>query len=287
MTAAQVLAAVAALLAAGGITLMGIALVGTPERTRVAAQGGRRYARSNLSWPAARWPVAGLAALAVWAASGWPALGLGAAAAVIGLPSMAAGGRAAEVAIDRVEAVEEWTRRVADVLAIGVGLEQAISTAARSAPEPIAAEVATLAARIAARTPTETALRRFADDLDDPSADLVVAALILAARRRGPGVAAALTAIADSVGEEVAARRRIEADRAKPRTTARAVTVITLAIIAAGTLNRGYTGPYGSLLGQVVLAATLGFFAAALWWMHAMTLTTQSARILATPAAAS
>ena len=49
---------------------------------------------------------------------------------------------------------------------------------ARTAPAPISDDVATLSARIAARTPTETALRRFADDLDDPSADLVVAALI-------------------------------------------------------------------------------------------------------------
>ena len=107
-----------------------------------------------------------------------------------------------------------------------------------------------------------------------------MASLILASRRRGPGVAAALTAIADSVGEEVAARRRIEADRAKPRTTARAVTAITLVIITAGLLNRGYTGPYGTLLGQVVLSATLGFFGAALWWMHSMTRTTRPARIL-------
>jgi hypothetical protein len=82
------------------------------------------------------------------------------------------------------------------------------------------------------------------------------------------------------VGEEVAARRRIEADRAKPRTTARAVTAITLVIITAGLLNRGYTGPYGTFLGQVVLATTLGFFGAALWWMHSMTRTARPARIL-------
>ncbi|MGB7981073.1 MAG: type II secretion system F family protein [Candidatus Nanopelagicales bacterium] len=282
MTPAQVLAGLAALVAVGGVVLMVLGLAGAPERRpRPANSAGRPGVRIDLGWHTARWPLAGLVGIGVWAVSGWPALGVGAGAAAIGLPAMAAGGRRAEITIDRVEAVEEWTRRLADVLAIGVGLEQAISTAARSAPEPISAEVATLAARIAARTPTETALRRFAEDLDDASADLVVAALILAARRRGPGVAGALTAIADSVGEEVAARRRIEADRAKPRTTARAVTTITLAIIAAGMLNRGYTGPYGTLLGQVVLATTLGFFAAALWWMHSMTLTTAPARVLA------
>ncbi len=254
----------------------------------MAAAGGwqprglvRRAPTPSRSWTAFRLPVAAGVGVVAWALTGWPALGLGAATATIGLPAMARAGRNAEVQIDRVEAVEEWTRRLADVLAIGVGLEQAIQTAARTAPPPIADEVATLSARLAARTPTETALRRFADDLDDPTADLVVASLILASRRRGPGVAGALTAIADSVGEEVAARRRVEADRAKPRTTARAVTVITLAIIAAGLLNRSYTGPYGTYLGQVVLSATLGFFGAALWWMHSMTRSTRPARLLA------
>jgi Flp pilus assembly protein TadB len=268
---------VAALVAASGFALMIAAATGWQPRMRVAA--ARRAPRT---WTSVRWPAALGLALLVWLLTGWPALGLGAAAAVFGLPAVSGAGARAEVQIDRVEAVEEWTRRLADVLAIGVGLEQAIQTAARTAPGPITTEVTTLAARIAARTPTESALRRFADDLDDPTADLVVASLILASRRRGPGVAAALTAIADSVGEEVAARRRIEADRAKPRTTARAVTAITLAIIAAGLLNRGYTDPYGTSLGQVVLAATLGFFAAALWWMHSMTRSTRPARVLGT-----
>ncbi len=276
MTAAQVVAACAALVTAGGVALMIAAIVGWDPRPRMIARQ-----QPGWTWTSLRWPVSALAGAVTGAVTGWPALGLGAAAAVIALPAMAGAGAQAEEDIDRVEAVEEWIRRLADVLAIGVGLEQAIQTAARTAPAPIVDDVATLSARIAARTPTETALRRFADDLDDPSADLVVAALILASRRRGPGVAAALTAIADSVGEEVAARRRIEADRAKPRTTARAVTVITMAIIAAGLLNRTYTGPYGTFLGQVVLAATLGFFGAALWWMHSMTRSVQPARILA------
>jgi Flp pilus assembly protein TadB len=228
-----------------------------------------------------RWALAAGAGAAAWLLTGWPALTVGVAGAVIGLPAIAGAGSRAEAQIDRVEAVEEWARRVADVVAIGVGLEQALLTAARTAPAAISGEAATLAARIAARTPTEQALRRFADELADPTADLVVAALILAARRRGPGVAVALTAIAESVGEEVAARRRVEADRAKPRATARAVTAITVLIIGMGLLNRGYTDPYGTAVGQVVLIATLGFFAAALWWMHSMTTTTAPARILA------
>ena len=276
MSATQILSGLASVLVAAGVwlTIVGVRR-GVPPVGRT-------------TWSLARWHrdravravLAAAAGLVAAVLTGLPALGVAVAGAVIGLPAVLRGDTRAAARIDRVEAVEEWARRVADVVAIGVGLEQALMSAARTAPEPIAGEAATLAARLSARMPTEEALRGFADELADPAADLVVAALILAVRRRGPGVAAALTAIADSVGEEVAARRRVEADRAKPRATARAVTLITVLIIAVGLLNRGYTAPYGTLLGQVVLASTLGFFGGALWWMHSMTVTKPPARIL-------
>lgn len=278
MTAAQVLGG-----AAAGLVVLGAVLIIAGLRPRVRADADTAVRAALATHTRARLlrtlGAAGLG-LAAWTLSGWPALGVAATAAAVGLPAVVGADRRAQEQIARVEAVEEWARRVADVLAIGVGLEQALSSAARTAPAAIAEPAATLAARIAARTPTEGALRQFADELADPAADLVVAALILASRRRGPGVAAALTGLADSVGEEVAARRRIEADRAKPRATARAVTVITLVIIGIGLMNGAYTAPYGTPLGQVVLAATLGFFGAALWWMHRMTLGVAPARLL-------
>ncbi len=275
MTPGQVLGAASTLIVSAGVIIIVAAARGWEP-------SGRRLivTRPRLSWNEVRWPGAAAVGFAVGLLTGLPALGLGALAAVVGLPSLTGADARAEARIDRIEAVEEWIRRLSDVLAIGVGLEQAIQSAARTAPAAIANDVAILSARIAARMPTETALRRFADDLDDPTADLAVAALILASRRRGPGVATALKSIADSVGEEVSARRRIEADRAKPRTTARAVTVITVVIVAAGLLNRGYTSPYATAVGQVVLAATLGCFGAALWWMHSMTQGQRPARIL-------
>ena len=77
----------------------------------------------------------------------------------------------------------------------------------------------------------------------------MAAALILAARRRGPGLPRVLGALADSVAEDVAVRRKVEAERAKPRTTARAVTLITLGVVAVGALNGAYLRPYATLLG--------------------------------------
>lgn len=276
MTAAQVIGA-----AAAGLVVLGLVLIAAGLRPVPLGPGAR--ARASGANRSGVWRALGTAGvgLAAWLVSGWPALGIAASAAAAGLPAVVGADRRAQLRIDRVEALEEWTRRVADILAIGVGLEQALTGAARTAPAAISGPATTLAARIAARTPTEAALRHLADEMADPAADLVVAALILAARRRGPGVAAALTGLADSVGEEVAARRRIEADRAKPRATARAVTVITVVIIAVGLMNGAYTAPYATPLGQLVLAATLGFFGTALWWMHRMTVGASPGRLLA------
>ena len=149
-------------------------------------------------------------------------------------------------AIDRVEAIEEWTRRLADVVATGTGLEQAITVTARTSPPELEREVAALVARLAARWSTEDALRSFADDLDDAAGDLVVAALVLAARRRGPGPGQRARCRGRVGGR---GRRRAPADRGRAREAAdhrKAVTLITLGVVAVGLLNGAYLEPYGT-----------------------------------------
>ena len=75
-------------------------------------------------------------------------------------------------------------------------------------------------------------------------------------------LAQALEDLAGSVRDEVAKKRSIEADRAKPRTTVRWMTLITLGIVVAGFFVPSYTAPYSTLLGQLVLAfLTAGFVA--------------------------
>jgi hypothetical protein len=66
-------------------------------------------------------------------------------------------------------------------------------------------------------------------------------------------------------------RLRVEAGRARVRTSARVVVVVTLAM-AGGlvVVNRGYLAPYDSGLGQLVLAVVGGLFAMALWWLARM-----------------
>lgn len=275
-----VLAALAGAAMVGGLTIAVGGLIPAPPRKRRRFWKPKAATTNRARWQVWRWPIALAGGMLAWLLTGWPVAALIVAVTVLGLPVLLSTAAVASAAIDRVEAVEEWTRRLSDILTVGVGLEQAISATVRTSPAPIKPEVETLAARLGARWPAETALRAFADDLDDASADLVVATLLLASRRRGPGLARVLAAVADSVAEEVAVRRRVEAERAKPRTTARAVTLITLAVVGIGALNGTYLRPYGTLLGQLVLASVAAAFVAALLWMRALTLATPQTRIL-------
>ena len=201
--------------------------------------------------------------------SGWLVAVVAIPLAVVGLPSLLRS--PAETAqIERLEAMAEWTRNLAGVLTVGVGLEQALVATLRSTPEAIKPEVSRLVARLRARWSTEDALLKFADELDDATGDLVAAYLILGARRRGAGLASVLQGLAESVADDVTARRKVEADRAKPRATARNVTLITLGVLGFLAFNGQFMAPYGTPLGQALLAVLLGAYAGTLVWLKRM-----------------
>ncbi|MGN6252556.1 MAG: type II secretion system F family protein [Marmoricola sp.] len=189
--------------------------------------------------------------------------------AFVGLPVLLSSSSAAQ-RIERLEAMEEWTRSLSGVLTVGVGLEQALVATLRSTPAAISPEVTRLVARLRARWNTEDALRAFADELDDTTGDLVAANLILGARRRGAGLASVLEGLAESVAADVRARRQVEADRAKPRATARWVTLISVGVLVILAVSGTYVEPYQSPLGQVILVALLAMYVATLVWMKRM-----------------
>ena len=110
--------------------------------------------------------------------------------------------------------------------------------------------------------------------------DLVAAALILGAAKRGDGLAAILTGLAESVAEDVRSRRQIEADRAKPRANARWLLLITVTAAGLAALNGDYLAPYGSAVGQLVLAAIAGLIVACLLWMRRLTTPASTPRFL-------
>ena len=257
-----------ALIVAG---LIGIVVGFIPQPERLAAPRRRSLAdRVRLSRRTRVLLVIGLAAgLLVALFTGWLlALVLGP-VATVGIPFLLSSSDAQD-RIKRLEAMEEWIRSLSGVLTVGVGLEQALIATLRSAPPLIKPEVGRLVARLRARWSTEAALRALADELDDSTADLIAANLILGARRRGSGLAAVLESLAESVAADVRARRQIEADRAKPRTTARWVTIITVGVLVVLGLTGDYVAPYRSGMGQLVLALMLAAYAGVLVWMRRM-----------------
>lgn len=201
--------------------------------------------------------------------TGWALALIAAPVAAVGLPILLSAPPAA-ARIRRLEAMEEWTRALSGVLTVGVGLEQALVATLRSTPDEIEPEVTRLVARLRARWVTEDAIRAFADELDDATGDLVAANLILGARRRGAGLAAVLEGLAESVAADVRARRQVEADRAKPRATARWVTLISAGVLVILAVSGTYVEPYRSPFGQVILVVLLSAYVATLVWMRQM-----------------
>ena len=204
-----------------------------------------------------------------WLLTGWALALVLAPVAVLGMPALLSAPPAA-TRISRLEAMEEWTRSLAGVLTVGIGLEQALVATLRSTPAPINPEVSRLIARLRARWDTEAALRVFADELDDATGDLIAANLILGARRRGAGLASVLEGLAESVAADVRARRQVEADRAKPRSTARWVTLISASVLVFLALSGRYVEPYRTPIGQIILVVLLSAYVATLIWMRRM-----------------
>ncbi len=265
-----VIPALAGALVVAGLIGLALGIRGTPATPRRASQSRMGPRISAMNRRTKILALAGLIAGAtIYILTGWLIAVALVPLAAVGLPTLLSAPPSA-ARIDRLEALEEWTRALAGVLTVGVGLEEALRSTLRSTPEAIRPEVTTLVARLRARISTEEALRAFADDLNDATGDLVAAYLILGARRRGQGLASVLESLAESVAADVRARRAIEADRAKPRTTARWVTIITISVLGFLTLTGDYISPYGSPLGQLLLILLLSAYVGLLIWMRNM-----------------
>ncbi|XDV61523.1 type II secretion system F family protein [Streptomyces sp. R33] len=263
----------AGLAVAGGLVglVAGIAGTTAPKGPGVAARlrAGRHLAtRDEQMARRTRLTGGALAGVLLWLISGVFIAGVMVFLAVIGVPWLLSPTKSATARIAKLEALGDWTQRLANVLRLGRGLDEALQVSRRGCPEDITGEVADLVDRLQVGWRPVDALREFGDALGDVTADKVVAALVLSAADRGPGLAQALEDLAESVHEEVARRRAIEADRAKPRTTMRWMTIITLGVIGCGFLIPSYTAPYGTLLGQLVLAVLLAGFVGVLALMR-------------------
>ncbi len=194
---------------------------------------------------------------------------------------IAGGDKQEKIGIARLEAMASWTESLRDTIAGAVGLEQAIPATAVNAGAAIRPSLNLLVDRLRIREPLANALLAFAEDIDDPSADVICGALVLNARLRGPGLRDVLTALAVSAREELDLRRRIEASRKSVRRSVRIVLVIVLGVMAGlSLLNRSYVKPYSTLEGQVVLLLVVAFLAGGLVWLRSLASSRKTERFL-------
>jgi hypothetical protein len=235
--------------------------------TRRLRHGGLAVAAGLVAFLVTRWPVAiPLAMLAV-----------------LGLRGLAV--RPAGHVVEKIEAIASWTEMLRDTLAGAAGLTQALIATAPICPRAIREDVNTLGSRLSNGVAVEAALRAFADEVADPAADVVVAALLMAATERAHRLGDLLGALAASTREEVAMRQAVEASRASARSAVRTVTGFSLGFVALMVLfARPYLAPYRTAAGQVVLVVVGALFGLGLWMMAVMVRARPASRLFATEA---
>jgi tight adherence protein B len=261
------LAAVAGATLVAGLVLvvMGLWPVEAPVAPRRALVWSRGLSRRGLLAVAAA-VVAGLL-------TRWPAVALLAGALGWATPSLLRGTATSRSAIARIEAVAAWTEMLQGLLAAAAGLEQAIIASVRVAPEPIHVEVGELADELRGNQPLRVALGRFAQALDEPTADVVVAALRLAAdpTQKVGQLRAQLAELATATRETATMRLRVETGRARIRSAARMITFITSAFTLGLLLfNRAYLAPFAGPAGQLVLLVVGACYAMGYWLLIRM-----------------
>jgi tight adherence protein B len=198
------------------------------------------------------------------------------------LPTILGSGTAHARRVARIEAIATWAEMLRDTLAAAAGLEQAILASAPVAPTEIHAEITALAVRLEGGHRLATSLRLLADDLADPTADLVLTSLLLAATQQARALADLLGSLAVTARDQATMRMRVEASRARVRTSVRIITGATLGFAALlVVLNRDYLVAYDTVTGQLVLLAIGGLFTVGFLALTKIAAFTEPPRLLA------
>ena len=264
-------AALFGLLGAGvaiGALLIAVGLRGRPARPATPSRLNTWLAARHDRKQVGLLVVAVLTGLAVGAVTGWVVGAILTVVAVIGLPRILGSNVDYKRQLERIEAIAGWTEMLRDTLVAAAGLEQAILATAPACPEAIREEITELAVWLERGERLAPSLRHLADQLRDPTADLVISALVLAAEHQARQLADLLGELAGEAREQASMRMRVEAGRARTRTSVRVVVITTL-VFAIGLvlLNRGYLAPYDSAFGQIMLLLVGALFTAAFAWL--------------------
>jgi Flp pilus assembly protein TadB len=105
-------------------------------------------------------------------------------------------------------------------------------------------------------------LRRFAEDVDHPTADFVAAALVTATQHQARDIGVLLGHLAQCARDESRMRSRVWVGRSRTRSAVRIITgVISVFVGGLFIFNRDYLQPYESVEGQLILSMILSILA--------------------------
>ena len=257
--ALPLLAVLSGALAGAGLFVLIAAIRGLPPKAK--SQGPSALERAIKDMFSIRGAIAVIVGILTLLITRWVVAGIGMALLAYSWRSLS-GAASERKAMARLEGLATWTESLRDTIAGAVGLEQAIPASTRVADASIREPLTRLVDRLHTRVPMHVALRRFAEDLDDSSADMIIAALIINSRLRGPGLRDLLGALADSVREELDMRRKINSSRRSTRRSVQIVIAVSvLMAIFLAVLDHRFLEPYDSVFGQLVLAVIVGIYA--------------------------
>lgn len=228
-----------------------------PERRRPRRSGPRAGQRTVLL-------AVGAAVLGVMVTRS-PIVAVIAGGVVVLWPRIVGGAAAEKATVAKVEALAMWTEMLRDLSSSTSGLEEAIPRTVATAPPELATPLKTLNHLLAMRMPLPEALSRFAGEVDDAGADMIVAALSLNARLQGGGLTRILTTLAASMRAELDMRTKVMRERNGIRREAAQVAVLTtLLVVGTAVLQPQWVQAYQTAQGQVILlglaAGYLGLF---------------------------
>lgn len=266
----------AALTTAGALVGFGLWSLLSPGAAR-AAGGGQGpsvldRALRGLSGPdGVRILVAVAAGVGLLLVTRWVAVAVGVGGVIAVWPKLFGAAAEQRVVIARLESLAAWVESLRDIIATGRALPEALPAAScRPYPE-LDRAMADVVSRMGAHEPMESVLRRMADDVDDPVADRVIAALILNARVQGRALRTVLTGLAISTRREVDTRRQVEAERRKVRRGTQIVLIaVVVMAVAMSAAMPNYSEAYKTLTGQVVLGVVVSLFLGGLAWMRTL-----------------
>jgi len=217
----------------------------------------------------------------MWILAPWPVAIVLAVMGGVATPTLLGASKRRDAAVAKTEAVATWAEQLRDTIGSSAGLQEAIVVTSRLAPPQIRPDVRELALGMR-RTALPVVLLRFAESVDDPSADQVAVALILASERRGQNLTGLLSDVAEAARETATMRMRTETSRAQSYSDAKAVTLIILGVFGLLlVLNTEYLAAFASFTGQLVLAGVGAMWAFAIYGLAQLSKVRRPPRILA------